>query len=141
MKEKEMRKHRCCFTGHRLERLTRSEQAIKEDLEREMRRSIDDGFNVFITGMARGEDIWVAEIVLQLRRSAAPVRLIYASPYQSFENSWSSAWQHRYRTVLAAVDLDRFICPRYNCGCFQIRNEWMVNHSLQSDRGVQWTAE
>lgn len=124
-----MRMRRCCFTGHRPEKLTRMEQEIKSNLEHEIRRAIDDGFNVFITGMARGVDIWAAEIVLQIRQTGVPVRLICASPHQGFEELWSSEWQHRYNAVLEAADLARFICPRYSRGCFQVRNEWMVNHS------------
>ena len=27
------------------------------------------------------------------------------------------------------ADLKRFICVKYSKACFQIRNEWMVNHS------------
>ena len=27
------------------------------------------------------------------------------------------------------ADLRRFICEKYSKACFQIRNEWMVNHS------------
>ena len=54
--EAEKRKHRCCFTGHRPEKLRRSEQEIRAELEREIRRAVADGFTVFITGMARGID-------------------------------------------------------------------------------------
>lgn len=67
MTETEKRKHRICFTGHRPEKLSRCENDIKADLEKEIRQAIADGLNVFITGMARGVDIWAAQIVLNLR--------------------------------------------------------------------------
>lgn len=51
-----MRLHRCCFTGHRPEKLLRAEYEIRVDLEYEIRKAIHDGLNVFITGMARGID-------------------------------------------------------------------------------------
>lgn len=124
-----MRLHRCCFTGHRPEKLQRSEAEIRVDLECEIRKAVHDGLNVFISGMARGIDIDAAEIVLQLRAEGYPVRLICASPYPGFERSWSPTWQTRYRTVMVAADLVRYICPRYRKECFQIRNEWIVNHS------------
>lgn len=127
--EAEKRKHRCCFTGHRPEKLRRSEQKIRAELEREIRRAVADGFTVFITGMARGIDIDAGEIVLQLRAEGFPVRLICASPYQGFESSWNWEWQRRYNAVMKDADLVRYICPRYHRGCFQIRNEWLVNHS------------
>lgn len=127
--EAEKRKRRCCFTGHRPEKLRRSEQEIHAELEREIRRAVADGFTVFITGMARGIDIDAGEIVLQLRTEGLPVRLICASPFQGFESSWNWKWQRRYNAVMKDADLVRYICPRYHHGCFQIRNEWMVNHS------------
>lgn len=54
--EAEMRLHRCCFTGHRPEKLQRSEKTIRIDLECEIRKAVSDGLNVFISGMARGTD-------------------------------------------------------------------------------------
>ena len=124
-----MRLHRCCFTGHRPEKLRRTEREIRNDLEREIRKAVHDGLNVFISGMARGVDINAAEIVLQIRSEGYPVRLICASPYPGFEQSWNQNWQARYGAVMAAADLVRYICPRYSRECFQTRNEWMVNHS------------
>ena len=129
MTEAEKRMHRCCFTGHRPEKLTRSEEAIKADLEKAIRQAIAEGLDVFITGMARGVDIWVAEIVLQLRDSGMPIRLMCASPFDGFERSWSEDWQRRYRTIMQIADHTLFVCPHYSRACFQIRNEWMVNHS------------
>ena len=129
--EAEMRLRRCCFTGHRPEKLQRKEKEIRSDLEREIRQAIQDGLTVFITGMARGIDINAAEIVLQLREEGYPIRLICASPYPGFENNWSRTWQNRYRTVMAKADLMRYICPQYSQECFQIRNEWLVNHSAR----------
>lgn len=79
--------------------------------------------------MARGVDIWAAEIVLQLRKDGVPVRLICACPYPGFEKNWSNIWQTRYTAILSAADLVRFISPCYSSRCFQVRNEWMVNHS------------
>lgn len=129
--ETEMRLHRCCFTGHRPEKLQRSEKEIRADLEYEIRKAVRDGLNVFISGMARGVDIAAAEIVLQLREEGYPVRLICASSYPGFENNWSIVWQTRYGAVIAKADLVRYIRPQYSKGCFQIRNEWLVNHSAR----------
>ena len=131
MTEGEKRLHRCCFTGHRPEKLRRPENEIRTDLEREIRQAILDGLDVFITGMARGVDIDAAEIVLRLRDEGHPVRLICATPYPGFENSWCETWQNRYQTVIAQADLVRYICPRYSRNCFQIRNMWMVDHSAR----------
>lgn len=129
--EAEMRLHRCCFTGHRPEKLRRAEKEIWMDLNREIRIAVHDGLNVFISGMARGVDIDAAEIVLQLRDKGYPVRLICACPYPGFENRWSRTWQNRYGMIIDRADLVRYIRPQYSKDCFQIRNEWMVNHSAR----------
>lgn len=129
--EAEKRMHRCCFTGHRPEKLQAPEGVVTAALEKEIRQAIADGFNVFITGMARGVDIWAAEIVLRLRDTGEAVRLICACPYQGFERGWKQSWQKRYQAILSAADLVRFICPGYSRSCFQRRNEWMVDHAAR----------
>ncbi|OUQ26179.1 hypothetical protein B5E77_09570 [Lachnoclostridium sp. An131] len=129
--EAELRLHRCCFTGHRPEKLNRSEVEIKKDLEGAILQAIDDGFVTFITGMARGVDIWAGEIILQLRKNNPNLHLIAASPYDGFESRWSADWQRRYKDILDQADLVRFVCNGYSKSCFQIRNEWMVNRSAR----------
>ena len=129
--EAELRQHRCCFTGHRPEKLNWSEAEIKKDLETAILQAINDGFVTFITGMARGVDIWAGEIILQLRKQNPNLHLIAASPYKGFESRWSADWQKRYKNILDQADLVRFVCKGYSKACFQIRNEWMVNKSAR----------
>ena len=109
MSEQELRRHRCCFTGHRPERLGMPEMEVLFGLKEEIRTAITDGFQTFISGMARGVDLWAAEIVLALRDEGAVVRLICASPYRGFESRWSLEWQERYRRIIEQSDLVRFI--------------------------------
>ena len=129
--EAELRLHRCCFTGHRPEKLREPEAVISRKLENEIRQAIADGFRVFITGMARGVDIWAAEIVLRLREEGQPIRLICACPYPGFEHRWPAEWLRRYNDILRAANLVRFISAAYSPSCFQVRNEWMVDHSAR----------
>lgn len=131
MRESEKRLHRCCFTGHRPEKLPQSEKEIKLSLEKAIIQAIDDGFTVFISGMARGVDIWASEIVLSLKSYIPNVRLICAIPYAGFEKNWSHEWKKRYFNILANADLIRYINPHYDRSCFQKRNEWMVNHAAR----------
>ncbi len=131
MTEQEFRQHRCCFTDHRPERLGMPESKVISGLQKEIRQAIAGGFQTFISGMARGSDLWAAEIVLTLRDEGAPIRLICASPYRGFESRWSREWQERYRRVVKQADLVRFICSSYSRDCFQRRNEWMVDHSAR----------
>ena len=59
--EQEKRLHRCCFTGHRPEKLEQSEDEIREWLTEQIENAIDDGYLTFISGMAMGVDIWAGE--------------------------------------------------------------------------------
>lgn len=132
MTEQEKRKHRCCFTGHRPEKLSISEREVKIALQKEIRLAIADGINVFITGMAPGVDIWAAEIVLKLReQEELPLKLIAASPHPGFENRWSIDWQKRYAVIMSKSDFIKEVSTRYSSGRYQIRNEWMVDHSAR----------
>ena len=131
MSEQELRRHRCCFTGHRPERLGMPESEAIGGLKKEICAAVADGFQTFISGMARGVDLWAAEIVLALRDEGAAVRLICASPYRGFESRWSREWQERYCRVMERADLVRFIFPGYSGDCFQRRNQWMVDHSAR----------
>jgi len=107
------------------------ESEVISGLQKEIRQAVADGFQTFISGMARGVDLWAADIVLTLRDEGAAIRLICASPYRGFESRWSREWQERYRRVVKQADLVRFICPSYSRDCFQRRNEWMVDHSAR----------
>lgn len=125
----ELRQHRCCFTGHRPEKMVRSVKRIRADLEIAIYKAMADGISVFISGMARGVDIEAAEIVLQFRGAGLPIHLICACPFPNCEKSWDYEWQKRNKTIMEAADFVRFICPQYSRGCFQLRNEWLINHS------------
>lgn len=129
MTEAEMRLHRCCFTGHRPEKLNRPEAVVKDDLKLYIRRAIGSGYSTFISGMARGVDLWAAEIVLEYKKANPEIHLIAASPFDGFEKSWSKDWQDMYRRIMNEADLVKFISPSYSRSVFQKRNEWMVDHS------------
>lgn len=129
MTEQEKRKRRCCFTGHRPQKLHRTESDIKGALELAIEDAISRGYSTFITGMAYGIDIWAGEIVVRFRETNPKLHLIAAIPYPNFCARWSSEWKGRYEKLLEKADLIKVICPSYNAGAYQRRNEWMVDHS------------
>lgn len=129
MDEAEKRKKRCCFTGHRQQKLSRSEGAVKRELKRAIIAAVKSGYTTFITGMAYGVDIWAGEIVVKLKRRNPELHLIAAVPFEGFESRWSKDWKERYADLLGKADLVRYICPSYHAGAYQRRNEWMVDHS------------
>ena len=131
MTEAEKRKHRCCFTGHRPEKLHCSEEVYRAELELEIRRAIDDGLHTFISGTAWGVDIVAAEVVLQYKASDPTIHLICAVPHPGFEKRMSEAWQQRYKAVLENADIVRTINQTQSRGCYQTRNIWMVDRSAR----------
>lgn len=127
MTEAEKRRRRCCFTGHRPEKLFGSEEVIIAALESEIQRAISDGMHTFITGMAWGIDILAAEIVLRYRTIDPSLHLICAIPYPGFEKRMTVQWQQRYRAILDSADIVRIISHRQSRECYQRRNVWMVD--------------
>lgn len=131
MDEVEKRTRRCCFTGHRPEKLHSSERLIKIALAKEIWIAYQEGFRTFITGMARGVDIWAGELILRLRSSHQDVRLICALPHPDFEKSWDTEWQDRYNVIRDQADYEATICESISKYAYQRRNEWMVDHSAR----------
>ena len=119
-----------CFTGHRPEKLTQPETMIKRNLETEIQKAIADGYTTFITGMARGVDIWAGQIVLRERAKNPQIHLICAVPHPDFEKGWKEEWQREYRCLLDSADSVHVISDRYTGpGVYMVRNKWMVDHS------------
>ena len=129
MDKETQREHRCCFTGHRPEKLTISEARLAELLEAEIKKAIDRQFTTFITGMAKGTDLIAAEIVLRLREEDPRLRLVAALPYPNFGQRWGGGWSERFQRVLSTADQIECVCPCSSWASYQLRNEWMVNHS------------
>ncbi len=63
--EEEKRLHRCCFSGHRPEKLDAPEEEVKQWLSEQIYKAIAAGYTTFISGCAMGVDIWAGQIVLQ----------------------------------------------------------------------------
>ena len=71
MSEEEKRLHRCCFTGHRPEKISATDDEVKAWLEEKIDQAIADGYTTFISGCAMGVDLWAAQIV-QSRKKDNP---------------------------------------------------------------------
>ena len=135
----ELRLHRCCFTGHRPEKLNCGEERARALLKNAIRQAVSDGFTTFIIGMARGVDIWAGQVVLKLHAQNPEIKLVAASPYKGFEEKWPAIWQEQYNFLIECADAVRFPYPAYSREVLQKRNEWMVDRSsrvLALYRGV-----
>ena len=129
MHEEEMRLIRCCFTGHRPEKLDLPADIICDKLKHAVEFAIGRGKKTFVCGMARGIDLWAGQVVIEKKRACPDIKLICATPFVGFESRWDTSWQQLYTFVLTHADYKVAISKKYDPGCFQRRNEWMVNHS------------
>lgn len=130
------RLHRVCFSGHRPEKLLSEycniaeiEEEIKNLLRPVISKSIEDGYTSFITGMARGFDVWAADVVLEEKEKSPSIRLICAIPFLGFDKKRSHTEQLHYRYILRKSDYVQVVSPFYNPSCFQKRNKFMVDNS------------
>ena len=147
MTENEGRKKRCCFTGHRPEKLfSRNEgleaveKEIKARLKIAVQEAIEDGLTTVITGMARGLDLWAAVVVLEEREKNPDVKLICAVPFHGFEKRWNTNEQAHYQSVLEKADFVKIVCEHYSKSCFQIRNVFMVDRASRVIAAYNGTA-
>ena len=129
MNQEELRLHRCCFTGHRPDKMELSEKEVKPLLKKAIEEAILKGYVTFITGMAMGTDIWAAEIVLEQKKKNKDLHLICALPHPDFESRRSSVEKMRFNRIIKNADLVKEINDRYFAGCYQVRNKWMVDKS------------
>ena len=98
--ENEKIKHRCCFTGHRPDKIELGEKEIKPLLEKAIDEAISEGFVTFITGMAMGTDIWAAEIVLDRKKKNKNLHLICALPHPGFESRRNFTEKIRFSKII-----------------------------------------
>ena len=105
MSEAELRMHRCCFTGHRPDKMILGEKEIKPMLEKAIDEAIEDGYVTFITGMAMGVDIWAAEIVLERKKKNDNLHLICALPHPGFETRRSLSEKMKFNKIIKKASL------------------------------------
>ena len=129
MIESDLRLYRCCFTGHRPEKLNESPEEVKTWLETQIDKAISDGYTTFISGCAMGVDIWAGQIVIRKKETHPGLHLIAATPWPGFSRRWNEAWQQQYNDLLEKADLVVNVDTHYHSAVFQQRNEWLVDHS------------
>ena len=126
----------CCFTGHRPDKLPWGAneldsrcRRLKQRLEQAVEEAYREGMRHFISGMARGTDLYFAEAVLALRREHPDVTLEAARPCESQADSWPEGEQRRYQEILDQCNYETLVQHQYDRGCMQRRNRYMVDRS------------
>ena len=129
---------RCCFTGPRPQKFSFPLKDDNKDFNDFTLRLYDAiaelisiGVCEFYTGMAMGFDILAAEAVLQIAklRPELCLRLIACVPFKEQAQKYPGVWKKRYDNVLKNCDEALLLSDNYFSGCYQRRNEYMVNVS------------
>ena len=130
------REKTCCFTGHRPDKLPWREDESDprcERLKRSVARAVEDAYAAgcrrFISGMARGSDLYFAEAVLELRERHADIELECARPCETQADSWPEQERKRYRSILERCNFETLVQHSYDRFCMMRRNRYMVDHS------------
>lgn len=127
----------CCFTGHRPQNLPFSFNGhderclkLKAAIKNEIVRLIEENtVTKFISGMAIGIDIFLAEIVLDLKEIYPQITLECAIPCENQAAKWNESSRNRYYDILEKSDEMTMLQTHYTKNCMQKRNEYMVDNS------------
>ncbi|MCD8006018.1 MAG: DUF1273 domain-containing protein [Oscillospiraceae bacterium] len=125
-----------CFAGHRPEKIPFHDDELKMRMLMSMfiqriYDAIDDGYRTFITGMARGVDIWGGRAIFALKHSRPELNLkmIGISPYRKELDKLHNVDIYEYGTVRQGCDEMYYLSEDYFQACYHIRNRLMVDHS------------
>ncbi len=123
----------CCFTGHRPDKLPWGEDEADPRclrLKRAVARAVEDayvsGIRHFISGMARGVDLYCAETVLELREAEPDILLECARPCETQADGWPAAERERYNTILERCNYETLVQHSYDRFCMIRRNRYML---------------
>lgn len=125
-----------CFTGHRPEKLPGYGE-INNGLLNMLRSMLyyriyiaaQSGYEYFISGLARGVDLWAADSVIDIQKKFPNIKLICAKPYPGHGNTFKGEDLWSLNNVLEKAHEIICVSDQYSRDCYKIRNEFMVNHA------------
>ncbi len=125
-----------CFSGHRPEKLpdggnssSQVIKAIKSILYKEILDSTEHGYRTFVTGLARGVDLWAGEIILELKARGMPLKLVAAFPYRGHGDNFRGTDKFILGNIVLKADEKVYVSEEYSRVCMKLRNEYMVDRS------------
>ena len=102
-----MDKNSCAFTGHRPHKFPWKNNeddprcvALKKVLAEQVEKLVGTGITYFYSGMADGTDVWLSQIVLDLRKENPALKLHCFLPCEGQADKWSEPAQKRYYSIL-----------------------------------------
>ncbi len=145
-----------CFSGHRTEKLPKSEKKYIKlilDLHMEIENAISEGYDTFMFGACYGFDLICAEQVLKrkqivLHTDPLSIKLIAVVPFEDQAARWKEQDREKYFNILSKCDEVITLNKQYKSGCYYERNRYMVDNSSKliyyyngSGGGTKYTVE
>ena len=128
-----MDKTACAFTGHRPHKFPWKGNeadlrcvALKAVLAEQVEKLVAAGVTDFYSGMADGSDVWLSQIVLDLRKENPALKLHCYLPCEGQADKWSSSAQERYHSILGQADSVIYVSHKYYDDCMIARNHRLV---------------
>ncbi|RFZ77830.1 DUF1273 family protein [Lacrimispora amygdalina] len=113
-----------CITGHRNIPKEKIDY-VREQLRWEIGQAIEDGFTLFLCGMADGADLEFGAIVAEEKMEHPHLFLEAAIPYANRLKSKNPL----FGQVLAQCNGIKVISKEYNPNCYFARNRYLVQNS------------
>jgi len=123
-----MKNKTVCFTGHREIR----DDSLKERLEALLIELIEDGYEEFLAGGARGFDMMAADVVLALKKTYPHIKLILYLPFFNqyrAESGWSEEEKADYHVQKLLADEALHVAKEYRRGIYYERNRLLVDNA------------
>ena len=115
----------CCFTGHRIIKIT-------PELVQRLRDTIIDmigrGVTDFYNGGAIGFDMLCAKTVIALKAEYSDIKLhlLLPCPPEEQVKGWNKAQIARYNNIFQAADSVNELAEHYTNDCMKLRNKRLV---------------
>ena len=129
------KEHSLCFTGHRSEKLPKTEEGmekLKLKLWEEIDKAIENGIDTFYFGACYGFDLLCADIVAKRKRvikmsDPKIIKLIAVIPCEEQAARWKESDREIYYDTLPHCDEVITLNTHYKQGCYHERNRYMVD--------------
>lgn len=125
-----------CFSGHRPEKLPgkgldgKAETAfIKSLLNSKIESCISKGYTRFLSGVARGIDLWAAQTVLEKKIKYPQIELVCVKPVEDQGHNFPEDDKLIYENIISRADLVICTSDTYSKNCYLIRNMYMIDNS------------
>lgn len=125
-----------CFSGHRPEKLPGKGSAdrpetefIRNLLKTKINTCVSEGYTRFLSGVARGIDLWAAQTVLEIKKINPGIELICVKPFENQGYNFPDEDKLLYEKIITEADYVICTSPEYRKTCYYIRNCYMVDHA------------